>query len=195
MRDEKLPNGCSSQQYADKVNTLMKDHLPHLTSVDLSGIKLSKAIINFMPAACATEGRALARELVGLGTLDDKVEVINRCTEIVAENADQGVEHAVMAASLLPAGPGRQAAMAAAIRPVSAPPAMAVQPAPQQGGKKNDAVLLMLKQHAANNPSVAAALWLSTQASRRTSPINSRRKRIGRCVSFKTGCLTVSGAR
>ena len=63
-----------------------------------------------------------------------------------------------MAASLLPAGPGRKAAMAAAIRPVSTAPAMAVQPAPQQGGEKNDAVLLMLKQHAANNPSVAAAL-------------------------------------
>ena len=64
MRDQKLPNGCSSQMFSDKVNTLLKDHLPHLESVDLTGTKLSKAIVNFMPAACATEGRALMRELV-----------------------------------------------------------------------------------------------------------------------------------
>ena len=72
--------------FSDKVNTLLKDHLPHLKSVDLSGTKMSKAIVNFTPAACATEGRALMRELVKATTFDDKVEVINRCTEIVAEN-------------------------------------------------------------------------------------------------------------
>ena len=58
------------------------------------------------------------RELIKATTFSDKVEVINRCTEIVAENADIGVEHAVMAASLMPAGLGRQAAMVAAMKPV-----------------------------------------------------------------------------
>ena len=36
MRDESLPNGCSSQQYTQKVNTLMKDHLPHFKTVSSS---------------------------------------------------------------------------------------------------------------------------------------------------------------
>ena len=132
MRDQKLPNGCSSQMFTDKVNTLLKDHLPHLESVDLSGTKLCKAIVNFMPAACATEGRALVRELIKAASFADKVEVINRCTEIVAENADAGVEHAVMAASIMPAGPARQAAMIAAMKPVYG--GQPAEPSPYKGG-------------------------------------------------------------
>ena len=71
MRDEALPNGCSSQQFADKVNTLLKDHVPHLASVDLSGVKLSKAIVNFMPSACATERKSTHPVLLRPGA--DKV--------------------------------------------------------------------------------------------------------------------------
>ena len=119
MRDEQLPNGCSSQQYAQKVNKLMKDHLPHFKTINLSGDNLGNALIDFMPRAVAQEGRALVRELTAAGTLDDSTVVINRCTEVVAENADVGVGHAVMAAALLPAGPQRAAAMVAAMLPVS----------------------------------------------------------------------------
>ena len=63
MRDEQLPNGCSSQQYAQKVNKLMNDHLPHFKTINLSGVNLGNALIDFMPRAVAQEGRALVREL------------------------------------------------------------------------------------------------------------------------------------
>ena len=139
-----------------KVNKLMKDHLPHFKTINLSGVNLGNALIDFMPRAVAQEGRALVRELTTAGTLSDSTVVINRCTELVAENADVGVEHAVMAAALLPAGPQRAAAMAAAMLPVAVNVAA---PAPAQStGGKSDPFLQMLKAHAGESKQAAAAL-------------------------------------
>ena len=70
MRDEQLPNGCSSQQYAQKVNKLMNDHLPHFKTINLSGVNLGNALIDFMPRAVThKKGVRLCGSLRQLGRL------------------------------------------------------------------------------------------------------------------------------
>ena len=43
MRDTKLPDRCSSQEYVDKCNSLISDHLPYFRTVRLEGEELSHA--------------------------------------------------------------------------------------------------------------------------------------------------------
>eukprot|EP00965_Chrysotila_dentata_P128000 4232540-Pleurochrysis_carterae.AAC.1 len=60
MRDELLPDNCTGQEFADKVNTLIRDHNPYL-QMPYVGERLWRLIIKFLPAALPGEGRALLR--------------------------------------------------------------------------------------------------------------------------------------
>eukprot|EP00965_Chrysotila_dentata_P035958 1196687-Pleurochrysis_carterae.AAC.2 len=55
MRNEFLPDNCSGQEYADKVNKLIRDHNPYI-QVPCAGERLGRLIIKFLPAALAGEG-------------------------------------------------------------------------------------------------------------------------------------------
>eukprot|EP00966_Prymnesium_polylepis_P149023 3442978-Prymnesium_polylepis.1 len=49
MLKSKLPDGCSSQDYADKCNDLKTKHLPYFKTSSLKGEHLSEAYIEFLP--------------------------------------------------------------------------------------------------------------------------------------------------
>ena len=100
MRDSPLQDGCSAQDFADKVNKLTRDHLRFLER-PLQGVALSKFIVNLMPNANQAEGRALIRELDAVGDLSDTNIVIARCTEIVKDSAIKAPRSDGVLASLL----------------------------------------------------------------------------------------------
>eukprot|EP00965_Chrysotila_dentata_P143759 4749872-Pleurochrysis_carterae.AAC.2 len=50
MRDELLPDNCLGQDFADKVNTLIRDYNPYIT-VPYAGERLGRLVIKFLPAA------------------------------------------------------------------------------------------------------------------------------------------------
>ena len=60
-RDMKLPNGCAAQAYAEKVQMLVRDHLPYASQVFSSNDDLGRFLIDMMPACNDSEGRTLAR--------------------------------------------------------------------------------------------------------------------------------------
>eukprot|EP00965_Chrysotila_dentata_P019319 643001-Pleurochrysis_carterae.AAC.1 len=63
MRDDLLPDNCTGQDFADKVNKLIRDHNPYI-QMPYVGERLKRLIIKFLPAALAGEGWALLRELI-----------------------------------------------------------------------------------------------------------------------------------
>eukprot|EP00965_Chrysotila_dentata_P143798 4751343-Pleurochrysis_carterae.AAC.1 len=75
MRDEILPDNCTGQDFADKVNTLIRDHNPYV-QVTYVGERLGRLIINFLPTGLAGEGRALLRELIDKKQLGKESRVI-----------------------------------------------------------------------------------------------------------------------
>ena len=82
MRDTTLPDGCSAEDFADKVNTLISVHADHLERpFDAEG--LGKFIIRLMPAANGAEGRMLLRRLKSADTLKTVTTVVRECSEIV----------------------------------------------------------------------------------------------------------------
>ena len=60
MRDEPLPDGCSVDDYAYRVNELIRDHVDHLER-PLQGAALGRFIVRMMPAVNASEGRSIIR--------------------------------------------------------------------------------------------------------------------------------------
>eukprot|EP00965_Chrysotila_dentata_P030339 1009659-Pleurochrysis_carterae.AAC.1 len=98
MRDELLqPDNCSGQDFADKVNTLIRDHSPYI-SVPYAGERLGRLIIKFLPAALAGEGRALLRDLFDKNALGKESCVIDEATRLV-KMAHIAVPKAVAAAA------------------------------------------------------------------------------------------------
>eukprot|EP00965_Chrysotila_dentata_P212939 6187338-Pleurochrysis_carterae.AAC.1 len=75
MRDELLPDNCSGQDFADKVNVLVRDHNSYI-QVPCVGERLGRLIINFLPAAFTGGGRALLRELIDKKVLGKENRVI-----------------------------------------------------------------------------------------------------------------------
>eukprot|EP00965_Chrysotila_dentata_P014784 489423-Pleurochrysis_carterae.AAC.2 len=63
MRTDLLPDNCTGQDFADKVNTHMRDHNPYI-QMPYVGERFGWLIIKSFPAALAGEGRALLRELM-----------------------------------------------------------------------------------------------------------------------------------
>eukprot|EP00965_Chrysotila_dentata_P120700 3991756-Pleurochrysis_carterae.AAC.2 len=54
MRDETLSDNCSGQEFADKVNVLIRD-LSSTKKVLYTGERLGRLIVKFLPAALAGE--------------------------------------------------------------------------------------------------------------------------------------------
>eukprot|EP00965_Chrysotila_dentata_P154110 5093217-Pleurochrysis_carterae.AAC.1 len=75
MRDELLPDNCSGQDFADKVNILIRDH-NYCIQVPYVGERLGRLIIKFLPNALAGEGRALLRKLIDKKVLGKESRVI-----------------------------------------------------------------------------------------------------------------------
>ena len=50
MQSSVLPDGCSSQDFADKCNLLTETHLPYFKTIRLEGETLSYAYLEFLPA-------------------------------------------------------------------------------------------------------------------------------------------------
>ena len=99
MRDNPLPDGCKAQDFADKVNTLTRNHLRFLER-PLQGAALGKFIIALMPRSNQAEGRSLLRELNAIGELANIGLVIARCTEIVRDSAVKTPQGGVLASLL-----------------------------------------------------------------------------------------------
>ena len=97
MRDNVLPDGCMAQEYADRVNTLVKDHLDHLER-PLAGANLGRFLILLMPAANAAEGRTILRELSASGHLSDRTVVLQRCMQVVRQSESATSKAAAAAA-------------------------------------------------------------------------------------------------
>ena len=85
-RDTMLPDGCSAQEYADKVKLIVRDHNPY-SERPYEGQALGHYIIGLMPRANAHDKRTLTAELIKANKLDDMEEVIARCTEVVRDSA------------------------------------------------------------------------------------------------------------
>eukprot|EP00965_Chrysotila_dentata_P037014 1231786-Pleurochrysis_carterae.AAC.3 len=64
MRDDLLPDNCTGQDFADKVNTLIPDHNPLYLGAVHGRDRLGRLIIKLLPTALASEGRALLSELI-----------------------------------------------------------------------------------------------------------------------------------
>ena len=97
MRDNVLPDGCMAQEYADRVNILVKDHLDHLER-PLAGANLGRFLILMMPAANAAEGRTILRELSASGHLSDRTVVLQRCMQVVRQSESATSKAAAAAA-------------------------------------------------------------------------------------------------
>eukprot|EP00965_Chrysotila_dentata_P097670 3229289-Pleurochrysis_carterae.AAC.1 len=82
MRDELLPDNCSGQDFADKVNTLIRDYNPYI-SVPYARERLGRLIIKFLPAALTGEGRALLRDLFDKNALGKESCVIDETMRLV----------------------------------------------------------------------------------------------------------------
>ena len=100
MRGSKLPDGCASQDFADKCNELETQHLPYFRTIRLENETLSECYLDFMPAALAGDARRIADELRASGKFDNPAEVKRRATQVVAQGADAAAEHSRLAMSL-----------------------------------------------------------------------------------------------
>eukprot|EP00965_Chrysotila_dentata_P184669 6095831-Pleurochrysis_carterae.AAC.1 len=82
IRDDILPDNCTGQDFADKVNTLIQDRNPYI-QVPYMDERLGRLIINFLPTALAGEGRALLRELMDKKQLGKESRVIEDTMRLV----------------------------------------------------------------------------------------------------------------
>ena len=85
-RDNMLPDGCSAQDYADKVKTIVRDYNPY-SERPYEGAALGHYIIGLMPRANAHDKRIVTADLLKQDKMDDMEEVIARCTEVVRDSA------------------------------------------------------------------------------------------------------------
>ena len=104
MRSTRLADGCSSQDFADKCNMLVSDHLPYFQTVKLEGADLIDAFIAFLPEALAGDGRDIKDRLEDDNKANDTELALERLTRRVARAADPAVENARLAMSMAPAG-------------------------------------------------------------------------------------------
>ena len=100
MLVNKLPDGCSSQAYADKCNLLFNTHLPYFSTIKLEKETLSAVYLKFMPAALSGDARQLEDSLRAEKKFDNPEETKTRATRRVGAAADPAVEHARLAYAL-----------------------------------------------------------------------------------------------
>ena len=117
MLATKLPDGCSSQDYADKCNKLLTDHLPYFRTISLAGETLSDAYLEFLPDSMKHVAAEIEDDMRDKGTYGDPDAVMARAKRRVGRVADASVEHARLACAVgavsapqlpsAPAGAGR----------------------------------------------------------------------------------------
>ena len=95
-----LPDGCSSQDYADKCNDLEVNHLPYFKTVVLDKDTLSAAFLEFLPANMKLVAGELEMSMRAAGTFDNPEAVKEAATTRVGMMADPSVEHARLACAL-----------------------------------------------------------------------------------------------
>ena len=82
----KLADGCSEQDFSDKINHFILHINPYLTR-KYEGEELGEYIIELLPASRTSDGLALMRELRRDKKLNDPTAVTTACLEIVAAHA------------------------------------------------------------------------------------------------------------
>ena len=60
LRDRQLPDGCSVQDFSDKVNMLRQHHMPYLQRPFKDDAAIAEFFIDLMPAKNDTDGRTFA---------------------------------------------------------------------------------------------------------------------------------------
>ena len=78
-----LADGCTVQDFADKVNYFIRDINPYLTR-KYQGEELGEYIVELLPPSRKSDGVALMRELRRDRTLGTHTEVTAACTEIIS---------------------------------------------------------------------------------------------------------------
>lgn len=91
MCTEQLPDHCSAEQYAKKINNLMEIHLPNFKKIRLEGRDLSEVYIDWMPHYNATDGRGLLR------SLEERQAVIDAAKARIARMTDGALKTAAEA--------------------------------------------------------------------------------------------------
>eukprot|EP00966_Prymnesium_polylepis_P253609 5862044-Prymnesium_polylepis.1 len=100
MLKSKLPDGCSSQDYADKCNDLFIKHLPYFKTTRLEGEHLSEAYLEFLPECMRSVAAEIEDDMREKSTFDQPDMVMERAKRRVARMADPSVEHARLACAL-----------------------------------------------------------------------------------------------
>ena len=85
-RDTPLPDGCTVQEFCDKVTVLSRDHLPYATHA-YKGDVLGHFIIGLMPEANNSDKLIITTSLSDSGTLGDYETVMSRCSAVVRAHA------------------------------------------------------------------------------------------------------------
>eukprot|EP00965_Chrysotila_dentata_P127349 4211525-Pleurochrysis_carterae.AAC.1 len=82
LRDNPLHDNCSGQDFADKIQQLLRDHNPYLP-VPYTGERLGRLIIRLLPRDLDVDGRALLRTLEDSGEIRDDLRVFELAERIV----------------------------------------------------------------------------------------------------------------
>ena len=82
----RLADGCTVQDFADKVNYFIRDINPYLTR-KYDGEELGEYIVELLPPSRKSDGITLMRELRRQGALATHTTVTEACIEIVAAHA------------------------------------------------------------------------------------------------------------
>eukprot|EP00965_Chrysotila_dentata_P103746 3424254-Pleurochrysis_carterae.AAC.1 len=81
VRDEILTDNCSGQDFADKVNVLIRDHNPYI-QVPYVGERLGRLIVKVLPTELVGEGHALLCELIDKKQLGNESKVIEETVDL-----------------------------------------------------------------------------------------------------------------
>ena len=103
MQGTKLPDRCTTDEFTEKWNRFIKDHLPHFVTIKMDEEQMARALVDFMPEALRREGQSLLREYSArTDKYKDLPGLLSRCVELVGSDADPERENARFEASILP---------------------------------------------------------------------------------------------
>ena len=103
LRDRRLEDGCSVQDFSDKINMLKQHHLPYLQRPFKDDAAVAEFFIDLMPAKNDTDGRLLKEKLQDSGNLNS-VKAVAECVKIVKKSESIEVRRAAAAAFALQCG-------------------------------------------------------------------------------------------
>ena len=100
MRDNKLADGCSAQEYSHRIKMLQRWHIPHLQRPFPDDESLAKFLIELMPEKNGQEGRDLMRRLKADGELTS-IKAVTEATRIVKQTESAAVRKAAANAVMM----------------------------------------------------------------------------------------------